>query len=655
MITKSNIATRYLCEKYRFFLAVDGVNYLPIRPAKKVIIQGSQDENCADHRKKTTEWIIKKSENSNIYDSFLLKIKSPSTLTSTIKAKICLYDDFETLTSTEFEGYIPLSSIKPDEDVGVIEFTPEELSAYDWWDIHKTDEKDLVSSDNVALFSNELWIQDTSYSIDFYIPGRSDCANPPTNCVMIDADVDVPMWKAGIGYTKPGPFENEWNLGQWVRHPNAYPPPYQNKLYRCIKNHTSVAGNSMGANEPGLDGNSWHEYWLPYDYSPYTNFLWQVRQQRAEFALPYFVKGNGVYQGNFTGLIPGEEGATNCPDNMYCRALSAPTTGNSRICEYGNLKLFEAIDYLLTGSGLTFQSQFFSLATNPVTGIASRVRNILLSHKAYLMATNDDETKGNVSLENLINALCTLFNCKWHIDDTAHHLIVEHRSYYDAGRAYGGTPVIYAYLNNTTDYPLKYQTVFDRNGNSTDKSYNFDNKSPQKETFELSETADAISEILYSSLFAKSGEIEKHTVDGFTTDLLFVIQNPDDASEDQFCIVAANEYESVYRKNVTIGMSSSVLYNRPNGDLFFDNLIRDYHLHGRFFKTGKINADAVATTFLSQRPSKKQRQIFFPRLSTESYDPLELIRTNLGSGTVQEYELDTETDYIKVTLLYPID
>lgn len=638
-------------DKYRFLIAIDGVNFTPVKLVKSVSISGSKNKSCADYVRESSEWKIKYSESPVVYTQLLAKIKSPSSLTNYIMVKIEYYGDWETLTGNEFLGVIQLSNVKVNEDEGILQFTPKEYNKYLWYEAHKDDEKDLASSENVAIGSNELFIDDTSFSVDFYIPGRHDCAFPPTNCIFVSGgDFEVDEWHAGTMYYGPLPTENEWQLKFWVKH--------NGKRYYCYRNNMGVAGIAPGANEPGVGGN-WTEFWKPYDYYPHTNQVWHVRQQRSLFQITapggLFVKGNDIFQGNFTNEIPGSDAATNCPSTHYCFASYTVIAGNCLISSYGNVKLFDLFDYLLTGSGLTFDSQFFSSATNPVTGTDNKFKNIYISIKSFIKNTADESTKCEITLDGLISDICETINGKWHIDDVNNKLIIEHVNYYKNGRNYTGTPEYYADLTDKLEFPVKYQTIEDLNSQRTDQDYNFNNKSPDREIFKPTDSIDTDNEIKYSSYFRTLGEKIEHARNRLSTDLLYVIQCPDKTSDDDFLLLSVNDAWVINRRNVTTGGSPMVYVNHPNGDLFFDNLIRDFWIYDRYFETAIINADTAETTFLSMVNFKMQKPIRIPRVSDILFDPLKLIFTHLGDGEVESFEIDTDTDWINVKLAYSVD
>ena len=432
----------------------------------------------------------------------------------------------------------------------------------------------------------------------------------------------------------------------------------------CIKTHLSDINNKPN----GVDGAT---YWKSFAIYPYDNAVYHVIQQRSDFHLPNFVRGNGVFDPTFTGSAGNSSGATNCAENKFCLGAHDVVTGNAIITNGGNIKLFDAINHFLTGSGLTFHSDFFSLSTNPVTLSINPFINIYLSHKAYIKCNNALDPisinelltiKAENTLEDLINNLCDIWPLAWYIDTVNNYFVLEHIKFFENGKQYSGSPGIYADLTNKTNYPIKYQTIEDPAGQPTDGEFSFGADSYQKEIFKFNDTVDLPSEILYPSKLVKAGQVFERDVKEFSTDITYAVNYSDSLSDSGFCLLACGATDIILRRNVTLGLSGrtlesyespTVLTNYANGDLFFDNLIRAFWIYSRYWLTGTINPyhSATVTTFTTQKRTKKQVKIRIPRI-TGVFDPSKLITTNQGNGEVESYEYTIDTDFITVNLLY---
>ena len=636
-------------DKYRFYICTDGTNFYPVLLVKPVTISGEKQEKLGDFRRKSSEWKLERFENVTVYNAIIAKIASPSTQTTKIQVKVELWDNWIDFTSIEFEGYVPIGSIKSNQDEGILQFTPEDESIYTWWDEHKEDSKNLIAEPSVIPTPDRITIEDTSIPTEYYLPLSLACEHFKNFFVGNHSDseangLNIQHWTDAKGtYYFADELGPIWRKEGWVVRADIW------KFYYCIQTHVP----NTYLNKP-LSGLHWTEYWTAFDDYPYDNAVYHVIQQRSEFHLPNFVRGNGIYQPMFTKELGDNLEATNCPENKYCYGGASVVAGLATISDLGNIPIANAINFFLTGSGMTFYSDFFSLATNPVTGLPNKLTNQFLSHKAYLKGTNEENTKGEITLEALISALCDEFNCQWYIDPINENFVFEHIKFFENGKQYAdGTPGIYTDLTDKTKYPaLKYQTIEDVEGNPTDNEFSLEKESPQKETFKLSDTVDLVSEIKYDSAFCKKGETEQHVVGALTTDIAFVISYPDKSSDDTYCHLACDANKTIYRRDFTQGMTIRVFEDYANGDLMYDNLIRDFWIHDRHMISGKINLDAAATTFETQKKTKLQREIIFPRVEAGRFDPAKLITTNIGNGEVKSFEINTDTDRIKVSLLY---
>ena len=101
-----------------------------------------------------------------------------------------------------------------------------------------------------------------------------------------------------------------------------------------------------------------------------------------------------------------------------------------------------------------------------------------------------------------------------------------------------------------------------------------------------------------------------------------------------------------YGRNGKICLESQLQYTAAMGKVILRAVIRNI---GKNHPVEFQNGDQLV---LTQKRIKKQREIKFPRLESGAFNPYALITTNLGDGEVSEYEIDTDTDFIKVTLMY---
>jgi hypothetical protein len=672
-------------DKYKFTICFDGKNYHPVKLTKPVTISGQLDSKSFRYACKSSVWKFVKSENPFIYNSLLPWIKRPTDLIYEILVKIELWEDWNTLSQIEFEGYIPLSGVSINEDTGVIEVTPTERSAYDWYDHHKGDKVDVYNSVNsyeqldyfVQTVTEEYWIL------------NGELILTPSGFVGEPESVAF--------YNQSKSYEPIYKENSWAK--------YGLDLYHCLT-----------ANGPGnvhLPGESIYWELIPHEHGVPINTVNHVYRQVSD--LPFFhqigvnsylqfYQGNNVYDRFFPAVTELITGATNLPSIRWGGSVKDPLDGNMSLCGHGftenaihdgyiisegrNQKLTDIISHLLQinyeevvfsgGSGLTIVSQFLSAATNPVTGQANHLANLRMVHNRVIKNIQDLSTKGEMTLDGMITDLCEAFNLSWCIIGA--NFYIEHINYFINGFSYNSTPGIYADL---TGYALKDQVVNDLDGQIADQEYKYPVSTPEIERFHFPGGFDYDGQIKYDSLFAIKGDVLTHDISLFSTDFTSILSLNSDNTDDGWCLIAAaaavNDIAVIWRRTaglrwlqgpqIFLGVSydnpflpynnrkntgltfSNPAVNYPNGDLMWNNLLNDFWIYQRFFQQGQINGKIPSITFTTQKRIRKQREVRFPRLSGV-FDPYKLITTNLGNGGVETFNMSTDSDFIKAQLLY---
>jgi hypothetical protein len=633
-------------ERYRFFISFDGGTfYQTIKLVAPIKITGKIEETSYRYSRKSSEWKFVKWENTAIYTTLLASINAPSSLSADIILKCELWDNFKKVTEIEFIGYVPIEGIKINKDTGVITLTPQEKSDYAWWDQHKNDKHDIYNE--VGGFSKELKYYCNSVEEEYFIP-------------------------FGGNYTAPSGFLSELsNVGQWSSTTSYIGGYYSNSwcrygvhLWHCVYDNT----NSL----PSLSNDNWEV--IPNEPHGYVNIVYRTYRQLTDLPFTYnghsYIHGDGKYEEGFPAVTVPDTGASNCSITRWYY----PTDDNEAgyMTPAGSLEtgenhgLMDALNHMLTGSGLTISSSFFTSATDPLTGSASKTNNLRLVHSEVIFGIQDSATKGEITLDQLVKDLCYTFNCSWAIVGTT--LYIEHIEFFENGFQYSGSPGIYTDLTDTTTYPLKYQVVFDKDGTDSDNEFSFSiSDCKEKETFHFIEGYDYDGQLKYDSKFTQKGEENKHEISTFITDFAYLLMDRLSTDYDGWVLISASSAGIINRRltglrwsqgNAVItnpfrrteNTNANLLY--PNGDLMWNNLLNDFWDYRTLFKTGAINGKYPSVTFNTFKRIYKQRKIRFPRLVAGGFDPYKLITTNAGNGRVETFEINTDTDFIEVELVY---
>lgn len=311
-------------------------------------------------------------------------------------------------------------------------------------------------------------------------------------------------------------------------------------------------------------------------------------------------------------------------------------------------KLLGQIDNTLTHSNTTAYSQFLYAATNPVSNQTNKT--ILMTPKSNILAGEFSEPamKAPVTLKNVLDMLRDTFQCYWHIEGNKFR--VEHIKYYRNGGSYSVLPTVGSDITTM---------ICPRNGETWGygtSSYKYQKEQmPQILQFawmdDVTKPFMGVPMEILSPLVDK-GNIEETTVAMFTSDIDYLMLNPQSISKDGFALMAGTVDGNGYRMNVTSLQAGwapwvdKTLYLQ-NGELAFCILQPQfwcYDLPAKSFKINGINSIA------SGIKRTKVQEVRVPMYLDP--DPLKLIKTYLGNGYVDKISLNLTSRVSKCSLKY---
>jgi hypothetical protein len=620
-------------DNYSYYITFDGggaYNTLQVNDPIKITYDRGVNERFV--RCKTGEWKIRRGNNQGAYDALLEAIKNPDGTAADVQVKIITeYPNYNTHAFrivNEYEGHVNLTGMIVDEDLGIIKFTPDTIDDYKFWDDHKDDK---VNVKDTAEWAVEFVQNATQINLfyDWFLPagewpsGFSLCA------------LNVPAaWSSSQPYTVTA-YDNGWCA-------------FGGTYYRCIQPNTNV--------QPDIHPAFWHEV-TPFQIIPLTQF------QVDSIAVGYS-PGNGVYDPGFpntfppTPAPPGE--ATNCPMGKYYKTTCASGVLTTTVTSHGR-KLLDVIEKVVQAwsPSLTITSNFFNNATNPITGIANRVNNIIFGWNKYIKAWpfeyEEVDVQEEVSLKDISEMLRILFNCYWYVDDG--QFIIEHLKYFENDYSYTPwSPSDTLDLTDATDFPTKDQVLTDINGDSNFNRYSFVQVDiPKTESLVLSMGGRQYDGFIrYASPLAKKTEL-KHDLANFVVDLDWSYDFNEEFPDEGWTLMACDSFNHVLWRDASMGVPRDtfdemvILTNQLNGDLWWSNIMADFHRYGRIFQNGSLNNDDY--TFISTKEYQKQVDIRFPRYFY--FFAGYRATSNLGQGLIQTMEVNTKTNYVSLTLYFP--
>lgn len=246
---------------------------------------------------------------------------------------------------------------------------------------------------------------------------------------------------------------------------------------------------------------------------------------------------------------------------------------------------------------------------------------------AYQNATN-----GDVSLKMILDGLWSTLRAYWWIEGS--NLYIEHESNLSSSNGLDLTAPPYADMIAGLNQYERIDQDFPRQ-----QVFNWDESYAQRDF-------DGVP-LVFDNACAKGDEPISAP---WSTDVNSIFARPDTASDAGFVLVAPIYQES---NNYYLPTEAGALTGTEllNGHLAWANLQANYHQENRPFLAGTMNQ--AAHTFDSARPARRQSDIavtgFTPALF-DSYDPDDLVKTDLGWGEVAEASWDVGTQTLTLEL-----
>lgn len=286
-------------------------------------------------------------------------------------------------------------------------------------------------------------------------------------------------------------------------------------------------------------------------------------------------------------------------------------------------------------------SEFLYSASNPISGDSWRI-NLVPKTNVTAGELADPAQKATVTLKTLTDMLKNCFRCYWFIDEQ-NRFRIEQYSYFANGGSYSENANVIS-----TDL-TRLENI--RNGKKwgfSTSTYSFDKEEmPERYTFEW---MDEVTEyfkgyaIEMISSYVSEGKKEEINISSITTDIDYILLNPDKISKDGFAMLAVKNGKVLYDSFYKDGNR----HNLQNGTFAMVNLQPQFWVYGLPASRIRINGDDVATVDISR---KKKQTVTFP-MGEESQNVNALIRTYLGDGKIEKLSLNLLTRAAKTTLKY---
>lgn len=307
-----------------------------------------------------------------------------------------------------------------------------------------------------------------------------------------------------------------------------------------------------------------------------------------------------------------------------------------------NRFLIDVIAYLADQMlpGVTLSSDFFTEAINPATLNTNHLLYLTIAQKSDIIrpASSDPATTAMISWQELMEIVWVMFQVQWDYDSVTDTINVEHISWW------------------TKDAGLDLRTQLLTQ--STNKySYSKD-QMPKYEIFSFAEADDdnfVGTPIRYESKCVNPDPDSNRVSQSInvTTDLEYIIDNPDAIADEGFVILC--NYLDGGNYYVESDYTPYIPSYKLNNHLSVANLQHRYYRHNRVLINGYMNE--IPTTFWTAQKTKIQ-ECYAIICPSDNYDPGDEITTELGEtylggvkGTVKRSELNPNGE-MKFTLAY---
>lgn len=289
-------------------------------------------------------------------------------------------------------------------------------------------------------------------------------------------------------------------------------------------------------------------------------------------------------------------------------------------------------------------SEFFYSGSDPIAG---KDINLFFTPKSNLVNAfyTNPARKSRIRLSELLDLLYGLYSVKWHtaVVDGEKRLRLEHIKWYENGGTYGDQQVSID-LSSTYDGYNRLPLDYNQNKYSYSKS-----KMVERYEFAFDDDTTPIYngypiEVVTGDM--PEGTIERNEMKSYTPEFDNIIGR-EAVSLDGWSVMDASLVGGVYEVNLqTVEVVATANYPTLNGSLSFINLLPKYQRYGKSAEQIVINEES--TTALSVTRNRTQDV----RFTVEGYDinPLNLIKTSIGSGQVEKLTLNLVSSTYEITL-----
>lgn len=310
--------------------------------------------------------------------------------------------------------------------------------------------------------------------------------------------------------------------------------------------------------------------------------------------------------------------------------------------------ILKKIDPNITHEPTSEYSQFLYGSSNP---LGMERFYVYITQKTNILKGDYDRPaqKAEASLEELMKMLRDCFRCYWYIEDNKFK--IEHIYFFMNGGSYSGK----------SNYQLDFTKLTDQFNKKLSSYFQSEieyDKSDLNQRYEFAWMDDVTDLFGGVTIDVKSNYIQKDkteeiNIGQFSSDIDYMLFNPSNFSEDGFALLCPVKNGSTLELPI-VTVNSLVDENKDIYTAVAQNWYASWIYLQNFYlwDMPAYSIESNVFNYLHARDVKKCMKHTIEFSTEEDPDELELIKTALGNGKIDEISINLDTRKAKVNLLY---
>ena len=309
--------------------------------------------------------------------------------------------------------------------------------------------------------------------------------------------------------------------------------------------------------------------------------------------------------------------------------------------------LLKEIDPTLQHEATAEYSRFLYDTTVPMSMARFYVH---ITQKTNILKGEYDQPaqKAEVSLEDIMKMLRDCFRCYWYIEDGKFK--IEHISFFMRGGSYSyNTNVQLDFTKLVDQFNKKLSSYF-----QSEVEYDKTDLNQRYEFGWMDDVTDLFGGVTIDvkSNYVQKDKTEEINISQFSSDVDYMLFNPSSFSDDGFALLCPVKNGS----SLELPIVETQLVDE-NGDTYnvvIQNFYAAWAYLVRFYMydmpASNLDCNVLGDLYANGVKMCMKHTIEFP--TEEDLDELELIKTTIGNGKIDEISVNVNTRYAKVRLLY---